>query len=195
MDPSQKGTKASTDIVVGGLTQLPVTGHQPATKAAKGSAVKAVTKFLNSSNGVYPPPWESLPPEIICTEAFWRSWAQWAVYSEDPIYAANTVVEYTRKFMGLVESKWSAHSPDFFRTIHDTSQASNWYKGLLAQVHVVKFHKAAKSGEAVQKQAPPVYIEHRREISRQLRLKGDTVYQMENAVIQINGFAAGRPGT
>ena len=49
-------------------------------------------------------------------------------------------------------------------------------------------------GEEVAKQAWPIYNNHRRDISKSLRLCGTLDAMERNLVIQINGVAAGRPG-
>ena len=51
--------------------------------------------------------------------------------------------------------------------------------------------------EPVQKQAAPLYIEQRKDISKHLRLAPDNKVDnaLQNSVIQTNGYVAGRPGT
>ncbi len=74
--------------------------------------------------------------------------------------------------MGVVEDAHKAANPSFFKEVHDDA-SNNWYKGMIGQICVAKFEEARLSGEAVQKQASPIYREHREAISRQLRLQGD----------------------
>jgi hypothetical protein len=177
----------------GELAQLPFVGHSRATKATKLSAVAAFNRFLAASQGKYNAPWEGIDVEIICSQQFWCEWAYWGVHVTDPSYTSGTLVEYTRKFMGVLEDAYKGANPSFFQQVRDDA-STNWYKGLIGQICVAKFEEARLSGEAVQKQAPPIYREHREDISRKLRLQGEQEYQLQNCVIQLNGSCAGRPG-
>ena len=175
------------------LAQLSTKGVAKATQATKVSAAAAFNRFLAESQGKYSPPWENIGIEIMCSQGFWCEWAYWGVHATSPGYSSGTLVEYTRKFMGVVEDAHKAANPSFFKEVHDDA-SNNWYKGMIGQICVAKFEEARLSGEAVQKQASPIYREHREAISRQLRLQGDMDYQLQNCVIQTNGSCAGRPG-
>ena len=95
--------------------------------------------------------------------------------------------------MSVVQHAHNAANPSFFEEVRSDA-STNWYKGLIGQICVAKFEEARMTGEAVQKQASPIYREHREAISRQLRLQGEPEYQLQNCVIQTNGSCAGRPG-
>ena len=130
---------------------------------------------------------------MVCCVGFWQEFAHWGVDQKSPVLAPNSIVEHLRKFMQVIEAKFKNEAPDFFFEIRGPHVPCNWFKGLCAQVWAVKFREAAASGEAVQKQAAPIYIEHREEISKQLRRQGEPSYQEQNCVIQLNGYCAGRP--
>ena len=59
-------------------------------------------------------------------------------------------------------------------------------------MHVIKFKRVVENKDAIQRQAVPVYIETRRDISETIRKFGGTEDMMRNAGIQVNGFCAGR---
>ena len=63
--------------------------------------------------------------------------------------------------MGVIEDKCKQAFPTFFFEIHDVNQPGNWFKGMLLQVHVIKFKRAVENKDANQRQAVPVYIETR----------------------------------
>jgi len=175
------------------LAQLSTQGSSKSTKGNKQSAVAAFNRFLAESRGKYTAPWETIEIDIICSQGFWCEWAYWGVHVTGPSFTSGTLVEYTRKFMGVLEDAHKAAAPSFFEEVRDDA-SNNWYKELLGQICVAKFEEARLSGETMQKQAAPIYREHREEISRKLRLQGDPEYQLQNCVIQTNGSCAGRPG-
>ena len=174
------------------LMRLPTKGHAVATTNLKTAACKAVDRFLGESEG-YEPPWTGLEPSIVCCSPFFLEFSYWAVNHDSPSLAAGTIVEYCRKFMGVIEDKYKLAFPAFFFEIHDVNQPGNWFKGMLLQVHVIKFKRAVVDKDAIQRQAVPVYIETRRDISETIRKFGGMEDMMRNAVIQVNGFCAGRP--
>ena len=176
------------------LMQLPTGhgGHALATTSLKNAACKAVDRFLEESEG-YEPPWTGLEPSVVCCSPFFLEFSYWAVNHDSPSFAAGTIVEYCRKFMGVIEDKYKPAFPAFFFEIHDVNQPGNWFKGMLLQVHVIKFKRAVENKDAIQRQAVPVYIETRRDISETIRKFGGMEDMMRNAVIQVNGFCAGRP--
>ena len=75
-----------------------------------------------------------------------------------------------------------------------SDDARNWLKGAIRQVNVQKFKEATANGDTMSAQAPPIYNSHRREIAKQLRLKGTAESIKRALVFQMNGVAAGRPG-
>ena len=174
------------------LKQLQYGGHAANTTKGKNVACSAVDRFLDESEG-YESPWEKLDASIVCCSPFFLEFSYWAVNHNSPSWAPGTIVEYCRKFMGVVEAKYKQAFPTFFHEIHDVNQPGNWFKGMLLQVHVIKFKRAVENKDAIQRQAVPVYIETRRDISETIRKFGGMEDMMRNAVIQVNGFCAGRP--
>jgi hypothetical protein len=85
-------------------------------------------------------------------------------------------------------------NPDFFAVLDRKDDARNWLKGAIRQVNVQKFKEATANGDTMSAQAPPIYNSHRREIAKQLRLRGTAESIRRALVFQINGVAAGRPG-
>jgi len=112
---------------------------------------------------------------------------------------AGAIVEYTRKALGLARVKFggssSPHS-DFFRVCDKDfcDNPGNWLKGALREVDKAKFHESIERGEAVMKQASPIYLKHREDISHALRLHGTPDSIRRALIINMNGAAAGRPG-
>ena len=157
------------------LMRLPTKGHAVATTNLKTAACKAVDHFLEESEG-YEPPWTGLEPSIVCCSPFFLEFSYWAVNHDSPSFAPGTIVEYCRKFMGVIEDKYKPAFPAFFFEIHE-----------------IKFKRAVENKDAIQRQAVPVYIETRRDISETIRKFGGMEDMMRNAVIQVNGFCAGRP--
>jgi hypothetical protein len=47
--------------------------------------------------------------------------------------------------MGMIEEKYKQEFPAFFFEIHDVNQPGNWFKGMLLQVHVIKFKRAVEN--------------------------------------------------
>lgn len=180
------------------LGQLSTEGCQESTLRVKKSAVKAVARFLEAAKEQYrETDWLRVDPSLLCTQAFWKQYAHWLVSLKDgSSLSAGTIQEYLRKFLQLVHKKYGNRFSEFFIEL-DTTGHLAWFQGLLGQVHVAKFKDAVASSEAVQKQAEPLYIEQRKDISKHLRLAPDNKHDnaLQNSVIQCNGFVAGRPGT
>jgi hypothetical protein len=68
----------------------------------------------------------------------------------------------------------------------------NWFKGMIRQVHVAAFRNATARNETASKQAEPIFKEHRRDLSKKLRLEGSKESIKRAAVFQLNGVAVGR---
>jgi hypothetical protein len=92
-----------------------------------------------------------------------------------------------------VEAKHKKADPEFFAFLALPATASNWFKGVVLNVHKIKFKESMLAGGTVADQANPIYVADREEISRSYRLHGTPESQMRNSVIQLNGSAGGRP--
>ena len=144
------------------LGQLATGGCQPSTVQVKKSAVEKVKKFLETAKEKYVETnWLKVDPSLLCIDTFWRQFAHWAVNLKGSAsLTAGTIQEYLRKFMQLVYKKYANQAKEFFHEMVTTGHLA-WFQGLLGQVHVAKFHGGVASGEPVQKQAAPLYIEQR----------------------------------
>ena len=100
------------------LMQLPTGGHAANTTAGKHVACSAVNRFLEESEG-YESPWQELDASIVCCCPFFLEFSYWAVNHDSPSFAPGTIVEYCRKFMGVIEDKYKQAFPTFFFKIHD----------------------------------------------------------------------------
>ena len=81
---------------------------------------------------------------------------------ESPSFSPGTNIEYCRKFMDVIEEKYTHAFPAFFFEIHEMIQTGNWFKGMQLQVQV-------ENEDAIQRQAVPIYIETRRGTSETIR--------------------------
>ena len=89
------------------------------------------------------------------------------VSSSDQGFNIKTILisAYSKSHFHPRTLKYKQDFPAFFFEIHDMNKPGNWAKGMLLQVHVIKFKRAWENKDAIQRQAVPVYIETRRGIS------------------------------
>ena len=106
-----------------------------------------------------------------------------------------TITEYARKALSVARDRFgkSEHA-DFFSVIDKNSDSpGNWLKAGLRQVTVAKFRDAVEKGELIASQAPPIYICHREQVNRALKLHGSPDSIQRALIITCNGVACGRP--
>jgi hypothetical protein len=113
-----------------------------------------------SSCRTYPETFDELGADILCNEIIWRQFGYFLVRSA----TKSMCVEYMRKTLGLARDRFGkdAQYRSFFADIDKTDDRSNWFKGLLRGMSVIKFEEAQGEGETVTSQAIPLYTLHRR---------------------------------
>jgi hypothetical protein len=174
--------------------QMPVGGVGASTLKGKSAALSSFARFLGHVRK-YGTDWEQLAGSTLCERTIWLEFMHYLVNDDEGVTKGGTVVEYARKSIAVAKAKFGsqpAHAA-FFKSIDDENKQS-WLKGAIQQVYTAKFHDAVDTGEEVASQAPPIYNDDRRDITKMLRLKDTEESCRRAAAVQLLGVAAGRPG-
>jgi hypothetical protein len=188
------------------LPEMPTKGFSQLSQRVKESGLQCFESFLSSSSAHYgTTSFHHLPPSVLCERTIWLQWVHHMVHTEKKsngeLLSGATIIEYLRKVLLMARDKFGNNKEhnDFFNVCDKNcslEESQNWLKGVSRQVLVVtgRFRETAAKGDAMSKQASPIYTTHRCDIAKQLRRLGTSESLERCLVVHLNGVAAGRPG-